>query len=95
MTRVPELVGEFLPTIEAGTRSPDTTTAAAWCLMREHTWYIRSLAEICGAAYEPPADVPMDLLGPHLEQLHRRHPRLHHVLDVRAAVEAVRSMVAD
>ncbi len=92
MAAVSDLVYRFLPRIERGIRSSDATTAAAWRLMREHAWYVRSLAELCDAAGSLPPDEQQDLLSQHAEELRRRHPRLHHVLDIPAALEAASSM---
>ncbi len=94
MAQIPGLVKTFLPRIERGIRSSDATTAAAWRLMREHAWYVRSLAELCKCAGSLQSDQRQDLLRRHADELRRRHPRLHHVLDVPAALEAASSMMA-
>lgn len=94
LAQVPELVKTFTPRIARGTRSNDATTAAAWRLMREHAWYVRSLAELCNAVGSSQSDKQRDLMNRHADELRRRHPRLHHVLDVPAAIDVASSMVA-
>ena len=94
LARVPALVEEFLPTVERGVRSADRVSAAAWRLLREHTWYAGSLAALYGAAHQQPPAVAAELYEQHVAQLARRHPRLHHVLDIPAAAEAARELLA-
>lgn len=62
--------------------------------MREHAWYVRSLAELCSCAGSLQSDEQQDLMNRHADELRRRHPHLHHVLDVPVAVDAASSIVA-
>jgi len=78
---VAALVQEFRPTIEKGCRAADKTTAAAWKIMRDHAWYVRSLAQVYEAAYRGDAEKAVELCGKCEQGLDRRQPRLHHVLD--------------
>ena len=88
--RVAALVEEFRPTIEKGCRSADKTTAAAWKIMRDHAWYVCSLAEVYGTAYRGDAEKAVELCGKCEKGLDRRQPRLHHVLNGAMAKIAMR-----
>ena len=92
--QVEGLVGDFLPTIEKGTRSADNVRAAAWKIMREHAWHVCALARLHRAVHEGDAEKAVALCESYEQELYRRQPRIHHVLDGWAAVRVLRSVLS-
>jgi len=76
----PAAVDAFLPVIEAGCKSADPVTAAAWRIMRHHAWYAKAFADLYARAYrnDESASAAFITLA---DEMDRRLPYLHQVFD--------------